>query len=141
MAELKIGQVAARVGVGIDTIRYYEKLGLLPPAPRRRSGYRIFDESTVERVTLIKQLQDMGLHLQEIDAMLRAVGEHASTCEHEATKIRAALTRTEDKLAALTMTRDKLSLALERCSRGACTIVDQVARVAGASHRAPRART
>ena len=52
MSTLKIGQVAALAGVGVDTIRYYERLGLLPPAPRRSSGYRMFDATTVERIKL-----------------------------------------------------------------------------------------
>jgi len=133
MADLKIGQVASAVGVGVDTIRYYERLGLLPRAARRASGYRVFDETTVERIKLVKQLQDLGLRLQEIDAMLRAVGEHASDCARESAHIRTALTRTEGKLAALTTVRDQLRLALARCSAGQCTIVDQVATVVGAS--------
>jgi DNA-binding transcriptional MerR regulator len=117
MAELKIGQVARLVGVGVDTIRYYEKLGLLP-----------FDATTAERLRLIKQLQDLGLSLQEIDAMLRASGEHA-TCAHESDKIRAALARTEQKIAALDAVRTKLRGALSRCTSGECTILAQVARV------------
>jgi DNA-binding transcriptional MerR regulator len=130
MADLKIGQVATQVGVGIDTVRYYEKLGLLPAAPRRASGYGVFDENTVERIKLIKQLLDLGLSLHEIDAMLRARGEHA-TCEHEAEKIRAALARTEDKIAALTAIHRRLQGALDRCTTGQCTIMAQVSAVKG----------
>jgi len=125
MADLKIGQVATRVGVAVDTVRYYERLGLLPPAPRRASGYRIFDETTVDRIKLIKHLQDLGLSLQEIDAMLRAAGEHA-TCAHEAAKIRSALARTTEKLVALAAVKAKLEAALARCASGECTILDQI---------------
>ena len=128
MADLKIGQVAEAVGVGIDTVRYYERLGLLPKAPRRASGYRVFDDTSVERIKLIKQLQDLGLSLQEIDAMLRASGQHA-TCEHEADKIRAALARTEERIAALTTVQLKLQAALQRCANGDCTIIEQVSAV------------
>jgi DNA-binding transcriptional MerR regulator len=137
MADLKIGQVASLVGVGVDTVRYYEKLGLLPAAPRRASGYRVFDETTVERLRLIKQLQDLGLSLQEIDAMLRASGENA-TCEHESDKIRAALARTEQKMATLDAVRTKLSGALSRCASGECTILAQVARVRTSNVRSAR---
>jgi MerR family copper efflux transcriptional regulator len=137
VAALKIGQVATLGGVGIDTVRYYERLGLLPPAPRRASGYRMFDESTVARIRLIKQLQDLGLSLQEIDAMLRATGEHA-TCAHESDKIRAALARTDDKIAALLAVRTKLQGALERCTTGACTIMVQVSSVTKPGSRASR---
>lgn len=139
MADLKIGQVAALVGVGIDTVRYYEKLGLLPAAPRRASGYRVFDEVTVDRIKLIKQLQDLGLSLQEIDAMLRASGDHA-TCAHESEKIRAALVRTEERIATLTAIRTKLESALVRCTRGECTIMTQVSAVTKKSKPKPVAK-
>lgn len=128
MADLKIGQVATLVGVGIDTVRYYERLGLLPEAARRASGYRVFDETTVERIRLIKRLQDLGLSLQEIDAMLRATGEHA-TCEHESEKLRAALARTEERIAALAAVKTELLGALRRCTDGQCTIMAQVSAV------------
>lgn len=109
MSDLKIGQVASQAGVAVDTVRYYERLGLLPAAPRRATGYRVFDESTVERIKLIKELQDLGLSLDEIDAMLRAAGDHAADCAHESTKIQSALARTEAKLAALTAVRESCS--------------------------------
>ncbi len=137
MADLKIGQVATLVGVGIDTVRYYERLGLLPAAPRRASGYRMFDESTVERIRLIKQLQDLGLTLQEIDAMLRATGEHA-TCTHESEKIRGALARTEERIASLTAVRDKLQHALDRCTSGECTIMSRVSAIVKKANPASR---
>jgi DNA-binding transcriptional MerR regulator len=128
MAEMKIGQIARLVGVRVDTVRYYERVGLLPTAPRRASGYRMFDETTVERIKLIKQLQDLGLSLQEIDAMLRATGEHA-TCSHESDKIRAALARTDEQIAALTRVKQRLEGALGRCERGECTLLAQVSHV------------
>jgi DNA-binding transcriptional MerR regulator len=128
MSDLKIGQVASRAGIGVDTVRYYERLGLLPTAARRASGYRVFDESTVERIKLIKRLQDLGLTLQEIDAMVRGIGDGAD-CAHESDKIRSALARAEDRLAALVQVRDRLQLALSCCTSGQCTIVEQVAQV------------
>jgi DNA-binding transcriptional MerR regulator len=115
--------------VGVDTIRYYERLGVLPAAPRRSSGYRVFDETTVERIKLVKQLQDLGLTLHEIESMLRAIGNLDASCAEESTKISAALARTDEKIAALMATRNKLKLALRRCTRGECSIVEQVAKV------------
>lgn len=131
MRTLRIGEVAARGGVGVDTVRYYERLGLLPAAPRRSSGYRVFDERAVERILLIKQLQALGLSLQEIEAMSRAVGQNDASCAEESVRISAALARTEAKLAELTKVRDRLKLALRRCARGTCTLVEQVASTAG----------
>lgn len=126
MPTLEIGEVAKLSAVGVDTIRYYERLGLLPEAPRRSSGYRVFDERTVERIQLVKQLQDLGLTLQEIVEMIRAVGQDAAGCSAESSKISAALARTESRLAVLMAMRTKLRQALRRCERGQCKIIDRV---------------
>lgn len=132
MQQLKIGQVAVLAGVAVDTVRYYERLGLLPQAPRRSSGYRVFDESTVEQIKLVKQLQDLGLSLEDIGDMLTAVSAANSDCLHESAKIQAALDRTEAKMLALTVIQQKLRQALQRCARGECEIVEHVKRVSRA---------
>jgi DNA-binding transcriptional MerR regulator len=129
MRSLRIGEVATRAGVAVDTVRYYERLGLLPTAPRRDSGYRVFDERAVERIRLVKQLQDIGLSLSEIEGMLHAVGDHGSSCQAESRRIEAALRRTEEKLAALTAMRTKLRRVLRRCARGECDLVEKVKQV------------
>jgi MerR family transcriptional regulator, copper efflux regulator len=129
MPALKIGQVAALAGVRIDTVRYYERLGILPTAARTASGYRSFDASTVERIRLVKQLQDLGLTLEEIDAMLGAVIKNGSDCAQESQHIEAALRRTEEKLVTLTIVRETLRRTLRRCRRGDCDLVDRVKRV------------
>src|SRR5215813_2668107 len=61
---LRIGEVAERAGVSIDTVRYYEKRRLLPTAPRTEGGFRLFTAETVERVQFIKQAQDLGFSLR-----------------------------------------------------------------------------
>ena len=67
---LRIGQVAERGGVNLQTIRYYEREKLLPEPPRRESGYRMFPESTVRRVRFIKRAQELGFSLAEIRELL-----------------------------------------------------------------------
>jgi MerR family copper efflux transcriptional regulator len=67
---LKIGEVAGRGGVNLQTIRYYEREGLLPPPPRLESGYRMFPESAVRRVRFIKRAQELGFTLAEIRELL-----------------------------------------------------------------------
>jgi DNA-binding transcriptional MerR regulator len=57
---LRVGEVAARAGVHRETLRYYERRGLIPPPPRRISGYRAYPPETVERVRLIKWAQGLG---------------------------------------------------------------------------------
>ena len=67
---IKIGEVAERGGVNLQTIRYYEREGLLPEPPRLASGYRVFPESTVRRVRFIKRAQEIGFSLREIRELL-----------------------------------------------------------------------
>jgi MerR family mercuric resistance operon transcriptional regulator len=67
---LKIGEVADRAGVNLQTIRYYEREGLLPEPPRLASGYRMFPLDAVQRVRFIKRAQELGFTLSEIKELL-----------------------------------------------------------------------
>src|SRR5688572_9573673 len=67
---MKIGEVAERAGVNLQTIRYYEREKLLPKAARLASGYRTFSEDTVRRVRFIKRAQELGFTLAEIRELL-----------------------------------------------------------------------
>lgn len=66
---LKIGQLAKQTQINASTIRYYEKLGLLPPAKRTQAGYRIYDLDDIQAINLIKLAQSLGFNLQEISAL------------------------------------------------------------------------
>jgi DNA-binding transcriptional MerR regulator len=68
---LRVGEVAVRAGVHRETLRYYERRGLIPPPPRRISGYRAYPAETVERVRLIKWAQGLGFTLREIVELSR----------------------------------------------------------------------
>jgi len=76
---LQIGEIAARCGVSVDTIRYYERLKLLPRAARLKSGFRIFPAGAVERIKFIKQAQEMGFSLDEIKQLF-STGGAAEQC-------------------------------------------------------------
>lgn len=67
---LTIGQLARRGGVNLETIRYYERLGLLPKPPRTQAGYRVFPEDTTASVRFIKRAQELGFSLKEIKELL-----------------------------------------------------------------------
>src|SRR5688572_16538183 len=67
---LSIGQVAKAAGLGIETIRFYERQGLLAEPRRRSSGYRIYDESAVARLQFIRRAKDLGFTLGEIKSLL-----------------------------------------------------------------------
>ena len=70
MDTLSIGQVARRAGVGVETVRFYEREGLLEEPPRRASGYRQYSEQVVKRIHFIKRAQKLGFSLKEIAELL-----------------------------------------------------------------------
>ena len=63
MATMTIGKLAKRAGVGVETIRFYERRGLIPEPPRRSSGYRQYDDATVLRVQFIRRAKELGFTL------------------------------------------------------------------------------
>ncbi len=67
---MKIGALAARSGVPVKTLRYYEELGLLPAIGRSEGGYRLFDENSLPRLEFIRRLKALGLSLEEIQSCL-----------------------------------------------------------------------
>lgn len=70
MNHLTIGQVAKQGGVNLQTIRYYERRGIVPRPPRTGSGYRAFPDTTVTRIRFIKRAQELGFSLKEIKELL-----------------------------------------------------------------------
>jgi MerR family copper efflux transcriptional regulator len=87
---LKVGEVASGAGVNLQTVRFYEREGLLPAPPRLTSGYRMFPDSAVLRVRFIKRAQELGFSLTEIRDLLALSGKGG------AQKVRA---RTKAKIA------------------------------------------
>jgi MerR family copper efflux transcriptional regulator len=68
---MNIGHLAKAAGVGIDTVRFYERAGLMPPAARTASGYRTYAEADVERLRFIRRAKALGFSLEEIAELLR----------------------------------------------------------------------
>ena len=91
MEALTTAEVAGQAGVNVQTVRYYERRGLLPEPPRRPSGYRQYDAAHVKRIRFIKRAQDLGFTLAEIDELLslRAAPDASS---------RQVKRRTEEKI-------------------------------------------
>lgn len=83
MPPLTIGKVAKLAGVGIETVRFYEREGLVPEPPRRESGYRQYPEETVQRLRFIRRAKDIGFTLKEISEMLglRVDVSSRATCD------------------------------------------------------------
>ena len=127
---LKIGQVALRAGVSVDTVRFYERRGVLPIPARRSNGYRVYPEATVQRIQLAKSLQALGFKLDEIIDALKAVDAGTASCDTERWRFEAVLERIDGKLAELERVRGEVVDVIEGCRAGSCSIA---ARYAGAA--------
>lgn len=117
---MKIGRVAAESGVSIDTIRFYERRGVLPTAPRTPAGYREYGGPTVDRIKLARRLQNLGLTLDEIASALHERDEGHASCENQRWRLEAALERIESRIAELTRLRSDVRAALSACEAGTC---------------------
>ncbi len=77
----RISQLAKKCGVNKETIRYYERLGLIPVPSRSDSGYRMYPEAMVQRIGFIKRMQDLGFTLHEIDKLLGVTDRDEVKCK------------------------------------------------------------
>jgi len=119
-SELRIGEVAARSDVSIDTVRYYERLRLLPRAPRTGGGFRLFPQETIERVHFIRQAQEMGLSLEEIGQLLATRGG-VGECRSVRDLLRAKLAELDERMKRMRDFRRTLSQHLAACE---CELTD-----------------
>jgi len=112
---LRIGQVAERGGVNLQTIRYYEREGLLPSPPRLQSGYRVFPETAVRRVRFIKRAQALGFSLSEIRDLLSLRLTERSSWDVRALA-EAKITDIEEKIRTLGAMKEVLSRLTAQCA-------------------------
>jgi DNA-binding transcriptional MerR regulator len=120
---MKIGEVAGRAGVSVDTVRFYERVGVLPPPARTTSNYRDYRPETVERIQLTRELQAVGLTLSEVVDALAAHDTGDATCESERWRLQVALDRVDAKLAELQALRARIVEVQDACARGHCVLV------------------
>lgn len=77
---LSIGKLSKRSGVNIETIRYYEKIGVMPAPDRSASGYRVYGADHLKRLSFVRRSRQLGFSLDEIRGLLRLVDGHACAC-------------------------------------------------------------
>ena len=113
MAFLTTGRLAREAGVNIETIRYYEKRGLLPKVSRKASGYRLWPEDTVKRIRFIRHAQELGFSLREIAELLSLRTDQNTSC-YEIKKIaEEKITEIDKKIRAL----QRIKKALKKLSK------------------------
>lgn len=114
MKPMKIGEVARLSGTGIEAIRFYERKGLLLEPERRPSGYRQYDETTVERLNYITLAKKLGFTLAEIRDLLELSFAH-SHCEHIRRRGEAKIAEIEQKIRSLQQIKRSLGKIVKRC--------------------------
>jgi len=113
---MKIGEVADRGGVNLQTIRYYEREGLLPQPPRLPSGYRVYTQPTVRRVRFIKRAQELGFTLSEIRELLSLRLDHERDRSEVRAIAEAKVADIAEKIRTLTAMKEALVRLTEHCS-------------------------
>src|SRR4051812_45447860 len=117
---MKIGRVAAEAGVTVDTVRFYERIGVLPPPARTESGYRDYPPDTVERIRLTRELQATGFTLTDAVDALAAHDASGATCQSQQWRLDAVLNRVDAKIAELNPLRRRIIRAQDACADGHC---------------------
>jgi DNA-binding transcriptional MerR regulator len=113
---MKIGELARETGVSTQTIRFYEREGLLPMPARSANGYREYGESTIDEIQFIQECHAAGFTLREILILKGLNPEGAATCSEMNELLRAKIKGIELKIASLRRVRAKLSDLSEQCS-------------------------
>jgi MerR family mercuric resistance operon transcriptional regulator len=128
MNPLTIGQVARRAGVGVETVRFYERRGLLDRPARKGSGYRQYPEDVVARLRFIKRAKELGFSLREIAELLALRVEPSTTCAEVRERAAAKIADIAAKIESLRRMKEALVRVTNQCrGRGPtseCPILD-----------------
>lgn len=127
---LQIGSVAKSAGVNIQTIRYYERRGLLKPADKRDSGYRLYSEEAIKTIKFIKHAKELGFTLDEIKELMNLRAHTTSRCERVRDRAKAKLEDVREKIAMLANIERTLENLIVDCENnktsGKCPIIENM---------------
>lgn len=120
-SRLTIGQLAKHAGVNIETVRYYERLGLLTPSSRTSAGYRVYGPTELRRLYFIKNAQALGFTLHEIEDFLNLRVSSPAACGEVKRKTQAKLSQVERKIEDLQRLARTLRTLIRSCEKGEVT--------------------
>ncbi len=144
MTSLRTAELARQAGVGVETLRFYERRGLLPVPPRRASGYRDYPPSAVGLVHFVKRAQALGFSLREIKELLTLREVARATCGDVVALARRKVEEIDAKLADLGAMRAALAGLLKGCTGTApiarCPIIESLTREEGCGACRPTTR-
>jgi MerR family mercuric resistance operon transcriptional regulator len=128
MNGLTIGRVARETGVGIETLRFYEREGLVPEPARRPSGYREYPPAIIRRIQFIRRAKALGFSLREIAELLSLRVDEARTCADVRERAATKIAEIEDKLRQLEQMKASLQRLAAACTgkgpSGECPILE-----------------
>jgi DNA-binding transcriptional MerR regulator len=140
MSTAKIGQVAQETGLSIDTIRFYEKQGLLKQSARTEGGFRLFGSGEIETLKFVRRAQELGFSLNEIRELLILRADHVPACSHVEELLEHKLAGVEQKIEELQKLEHSLKAALRKCKRSlkttapghedCCPVLEEISRAA-----------
>lgn len=116
MAKLTIGQLAKRANVNLESIRYYERRGLISKPPRNESGYRQYSQGDSIRIQFIKRAQALGFSLKEISELLSLRMEPDMTCGDVKARVEIKIAEVENRIEALEQIRKALLRLANKCT-------------------------
>lgn len=136
-----IGELIQKAGVTRDTVRYYERRGLLEVTHRRDNQYKEYAPNSPERLAFIQDFQDMGFTLADTEIFLDLVDKKTATCANTGPTIAARLAAIDDKIVRLQSMRARLVTAFKACSRSPKSKKSPCAPIAGGLRRASRKKS
>ena len=113
MSQLTVSKLAEEVGTSADTVRYYERIGLLPQTERSNSGYRLYGDEAVERLRFIKRAQRFGLRLEAIGELLDIRQRGLCPCGHTRRLLEDRVQELDEEMASLARLRTDIASMLE----------------------------
>ena len=127
---LSIGELARATGTTVETVRYYERTGVLPPPPRTAGGYRAYGPGHLARLSFVRRARDLGFSIEQIRALLDLSDQRERSCEAVDAIAREHLAEVDRKLADLGALRRELEFLIGQCGRGTvaeCRILEALA--------------
>ena len=124
---MSIGELSRKTGCKIETIRYYEKSGLMPTPPRSQGRHRMYAKDHLKRLTFIRRGRELGFSMDQIMSFLKMMDSHELSCGEVALEVEQHLVAVRQRLDALKRMERTLSDTLAQCHRGGqpeCAIID-----------------
>ena len=128
MKNLTVGQLAKSTGINIETVRYYERISMMPKPTRKESGYRLYSEEDIARLKFILHAKELGFALREIRELLELRVDPETTCEEVRHQAEMKIADIENKITDLIRIKNALEKLAAACQEkgptGDCPILE-----------------